>query len=82
MSRGHCGQAMSNENEDIEELLRAAEAAEAAARATLPTAEEERVIMDAAEALAGGDAGVPAKSRAAVLRLETKWLDFRENTPT
>jgi len=48
------------------------EAAEAAARATLPTPEEERAIIDAAEALAGGDAGVPAKSRAAVLRLETK----------
>ena len=32
--------------------------------------------MDAAEALAGGEAGVPAKSRAAILRLETKWLFF------
>ena len=40
-------------SDDIEELLRAAEAAEAAALATLPTAEEERVIIDAAEALAG-----------------------------
>ena len=67
---------MSDASDDIEELLRAAEAAEAAASATLPTAEEERVIIDAAEKLAGGDAGVPAKSRAAVLRLETKWLDF------
>ena len=69
---------MSDASDNIEELLRAAEpeAAEAAASATLPTAEEERVIIDAAEKLAGGDAGVPAKSRAAVLRLETKWLDF------
>ena len=38
---------------DIEALLREAEAAEAAARATLPTPEEERVIIAAAEALAG-----------------------------
>ena len=36
--------------------------------------EEERVIIDAAEALAGSDAGVPAKTRAVVLRRETKWL--------
>ena len=33
--------------------MRAAEAAEAAARATLVSPEEERVIIDAAEALAG-----------------------------
>ena len=69
---------MSQKTDDIEELLRAAEAAEAEACATLPTAEEERRIIDAAEALAGSDAGVPAKSRAAVLRLETKWLEFLE----
>ena len=62
--------------DEIEEMMRAAEAAEAEACATLPTAEEERGIMDAAEALAGGEAGVPAKSRAAILRLETKWLFF------
>ena len=63
---------------EIEELLRAAEAAEAEARATLPTAAEERAIVDAAEELAGGEEGVPAKSRAVVLRLETKWLQFLE----
>ena len=39
--------------DEIEELLRAAEAAEAEARATLPTAAEERAIIDAAEELAG-----------------------------
>ena len=62
--------------DEIEELLRAAEAAEAEACAMLPTAAEERAIIDAAEELAGGEAGVPAKSRAVVLRLETKWLQF------
>ena len=44
---------------DIEALLREAEAADAAARATLPTPEEERVIIAAAEALGaigGGEA--------------------------
>ena len=60
----------------IAKLMRAAEAAEAAARATLVSPEEERVIIDAAEALAGSDAGVPAKTRAVVLQLETKWLVF------
>ena len=60
----------------IAKLMRAAEAAEAAARATLVSPEEERVIIDAAEALAGSDAGVPAKTRAVVLRRETKWLVF------
>ena len=64
--------------DEIEELLRAAEAAEAEACAMLPTAAEERAIIDAAEELAGGEAGVPAKSRAVVLRLETKWLQFVE----
>ena len=52
-----------SEHDDIEELLRAVEAAEAAARATLPTPEEERAIIDAAEALAGGDAGVKGGGR-------------------
>ena len=66
------------EAEDLEALLRAAEAAEAAARATRPSAEEERRIIDAAEALAGSEAGVPAKSRMVVLRLVTKWLEFLE----
>ena len=47
--------------DEIEELLRAAEAAEAEACAMLPTAAEERAIIDAAEELAGGEAGVPAK---------------------
>ena len=37
----------------IAKLMRAAEAAEAAARTTLVSPEEERVIIDAAEALAG-----------------------------
>ena len=64
----------------IAKLMRAAEAAEAAARTTLVSPEEERVIIDAAEALvgsdAGSDAGVPAKTRAVVLQLETKWLVF------
>jgi hypothetical protein len=63
---------------DIEALLREADAADAAVRATLPTAEEERAIIAAAEALAGSEAGVPAKSRAVVERLVTKWLDFLE----
>ena len=63
---------------DIEELMRAAEAAETAAQATLASPEEERRIMDAAETLAGSDAGVPAKSRRAVLNLETKWVGFLE----
>ena len=40
---------------EIDALLRAAEAAETAAQATQPTAEEERRIIDAAEALAGGE---------------------------
>ena len=57
----------------IAKLMRAAEAAEAAARTTLVSPEEERVIIDAAEALA---AGVPAKTRVVVLRRETKWLVF------
>ena len=43
---------------DIEALLRQAEAADAAARATLTTPEEERAIIDAAETLAGSEAGV------------------------
>ena len=60
----------------IAKLMRAAEAAEAAARTTLVSPEEERVIIDAAGALAGSDAGVPAKTRAVVLRRETKWLVF------
>ena len=64
------------EEADIEALLRQAEAADAAARATLTTPEEERVIIEAAETLAGSEAGVPAKSRAVVLRLESKWVDF------
>ena len=67
-----------SEEVDVEALLREAEAAEAAAQATLPTLEQERVIIKAAEALAGSEAGVPAKSRAVVLRLESKWLDFLE----
>ena len=64
------------EEADIEALLRQAEAADAAARATLTTPEEERAIIEAAETLAGSEAGVPAKSRAVVLRLESKWVDF------
>ena len=51
--------------DEIEELLRAAEAAEAEACAMLPTAAEERAIIDAAEELAGGEAGVPAKTQVA-----------------
>ena len=66
------------EEVDVEALLREAEAADAAARATLPTPEQERVIIAAAEALAGSEEGVPAKSRAVVQRLVTKWLDFLE----
>ena len=38
---------------EVETLMLAAEAAEAAARATLITPEQERVVIDAAEALAG-----------------------------
>jgi hypothetical protein len=66
------------EEVDIEALLREADAADAAARATLPTAEQERAIIAAAEALAGSEEGVPAKSRAVVQPLVTKWLDFLE----
>lgn len=58
------------EEVDVEALLRDADAAEAAARATLPTPAQERAIIKAAEALAGSDAGVPAKSRAAVVQLD------------
>ena len=47
-----------SEEVDVEALLREAEAAEAAAQATLPTLEQERVIIKAAEALAGSEAGV------------------------
>jgi hypothetical protein len=54
------------EEVDIEALLREADAADAAARATLPTAGQERAIIAAAEALAGSEEGVPAKSRAVV----------------
>ena len=63
---------------DIDALLREADAADAALRAAQPSAEQERVIIAAAEALAGSEAGVPAKSRAVVQRLETKWVDFLE----
>ena len=37
-----------------------------------PRPAEERAIIEAAETLAGSEAGVPAKSRAVVLRLESK----------
>ena len=50
------------EEVDVEALLREAEAADAAARATLPTPEQERVIIAAAEALAGSEEGVPEKA--------------------
>ena len=63
-------------DEDIEELLRRAGEADAAAAATLPSAAKERAVIDAAEALAGSDAGVPPKSRAAIIALENKWMDF------
>ena len=77
MQRKAQAQPPASEQVDIEALLREADAADAAVRATLPTAEEERAIIAAAEALAGSEAGVPAKSRAVVERLVTKWLDFR-----
>ena len=70
------------EEVDVEALLREAEAADAAARATLRTPEQERSIIAAAEALAGSKAGVPAKSRAAVQRLASKWVDFLERHGT
>ena len=63
-------------DDDIEELLRRAAQADAAAAATLPSLEEERATIAAAEELAGGEAGVPPKSRAAIVALENKWLDF------
>ena len=53
-------------DDELDALVRQADALEAEARATQPTPEEERRIIDAAEALAGGDAGVPPKSRMAV----------------
>ena len=59
-------------------LLREADAVDKASRAALPTPEEERVIIDAADTLAGSEAGVPAKSRAVVLRLESKWCNLLE----
>ena len=46
---------------DVDALLRRADAAYAAARATMPSPEEERAVVAAAEALlAGSEAGVPA----------------------
>ena len=61
---------------DIDELVRQAEAAEAAAAATLPSPEEVRTLVAAAEALAATEAGVPPKSAAVILQLEARWLDF------
>ena len=55
-------------------LVRQAEAAGEAAKATLMSKEQERVTIDAAEALAGSAAGVPAKSRKVVCQLETGWV--------
>ena len=66
------------EEVDVEALLREADAADAAAQALLRTPEQERTIIAAAEALAGSEEGVPAKSRAVVERLVSKWLDFLE----
>mgnify|MGYP006145464785 CR=1 FL=1 len=70
--------AASESEVDVEALLRAAEAADAAAAATLISPEEERVIINAAEALASSEAGVPAKSARAVQALERKWHEFLE----
>ena len=74
--------AASESEVDVEALLavarRAAEAADAAAAATLISLEEERVIINAAEALASSEAGVPAKSARAVQALERKWHELRK----
>ena len=67
---------MAGSEDDVEALLLAAEAADAAAAATLISPEEERMVMNAAEALANSEAGVPAKSARAVQALESKWLEF------
>ena len=61
---------------DNDELVRQVEAAEAAAAATLPSAEEVRTLVAAAEALAASEAGVPPKSAAVILQLEARWLEF------
>ena len=68
---------MDDADVDVEELMRQAEALEAEA---LPpksiSAQEERDVIDAAERLAGSEAGVPAKSRAVIQSMTVKWLDF------
>ena len=61
---------VSMEAVDIDELVRQAEAAEAAAAATLPSPEEVRTLVAAAEALAATEAGVPPKSAAVILLLQ------------
>ena len=64
--RAGAASAVASGAEIVDELLRRAAEADAAAAATLPSAEEERATIAAAEALAGSEAGVPAKSRKAV----------------
>ena len=59
---------------DIDELVRQAEAAEAAAAATLPSPEEVRTLVAAAEALAATEAGVPPKSAAVILQLSVRYV--------
>ena len=76
--RAGAASAVASGAEIVDELLRRAAEADAAAAATLPSAEEERATIAAAEALAGSEAGVPAKSRKAVVGLENKWMEFLE----
>ena len=63
---------------DVDALLLQAAAAEAEATAPGVSAEEQRRIIAAAEALASSEAGVPAKSSRVIASLLNKWVDFVE----
>ena len=63
---------------EVERLLRATDDAEAAANQPCFSAEEQRRVIHDAEALAGGEAGVPAKSSHVVRTLQSKWLENLE----
>ena len=57
---------------EVERLLRAADDAETAANQPCLSAEEQHRVIHDAEALAGGEAGVPAKSSRVVRTLQSK----------
>ena len=63
---------------EVERLLQAADDAETAANQPSVSAEEQRRVIQEAETLAGGEAGVPAKSSRVVRSLQSKWLEFLE----